>query len=297
MHEVFVLNAEYLNYYQAFSYVESRAGAYQYSEDYCNHNTSYPNTFCVWQNNILAAYPGDLYSDELAMPRTGFAVHVIPGAKEQPISGSAWPLVDTTYLFQYPAKAPEQPGAAYPYDDIVTQYWSAPIIAPNSWLGSAVQTFTSYPKATYFPAYKAEVDILNQNGPRGPWSANDSSTAADFFRYQVNQSPISPWTGIGGEWLSFYTRDNVSVRTSDDVTSYPYFPTYYDWYMALNSSVANKPKYKVGKDCRYGSPFLCAAYGANYYIGIIQKRTWWEGSAGAATFQPPCPPLPQGQQC
>lgn len=297
MHEAFVLHTEYLNYYQAFPYAESKAGAYQYSEDYCSHNSSYPNTFCVWQNNIKAAYPEDLYSDEVAIPSSGLSFHVIPAAKEQPVGGNAWPMVNTTYLFQFPAKAPEQPGAAYPYDDIVSQYWNLPIIVPDAWLGSAVQTFTSFPKASFFSAYESEVYLLNNDGPKGPWTfpEKESSTVAEFFLYQINQSPISPWIGLGSEYLSFYTRDNISVRTNKNVTGYGLTIQYYDWYFEINASVADKSKYKIGKDCR--SVYSCAAYAEDYYIGIIQKRTWWEGSVGAATFKPPCPPLPQGQQC
>lgn len=306
IHEAFILQNEKYNYNQEFPDAIVAAGSDNYSETLCkNHNnpeeyvTSQDQTYCVWQNNILAAYPGDLYSDEAGIPENGLSVNVMPGAKSLPVSGTPWPTLDTKYLYQYPAKAPEQPGAAYPYDDIALQYWNAPIIDPVSGLGSAVETFT-YPRVTHSSASKSQVDILNLPGPPGPWTANTSSTASEFFLYQVNQSPMSPWKTLGSDYVAFYSREDVSVITSKLISTYPPSPPYYDEYMQLNNAVATKPKYKAGKSCWYGSPFACTDYDPIYYMGILQQRTWWPGAPTATSYTPSCPPqnpMPLADDC
>jgi hypothetical protein len=305
IHEAFILQNEKYNYNQEFADAIIAAGSDNWSPTLCKNNrtasyvTSQDQTYCVWQNNILAAYPGDLYSDEAGIPDNGLSVNVMPGAKSLPVSGSPWPTLDTKYLYQFPARAPEQPGAAYPYDDIALQYWTAPIIDPVSEPGSAIETFT-YPRVPHSSAYKSQVDILNQPGPPGPWTANASSTASEFFLYQVNQSPSSPWKTLGSDYLSFYSREDVSVITSKLISSYPPTPQYYDEYMELHSAVATKPKYKAGKSCRGGSPFACTDYDPIYYMGILQQRTWWPGAPTATSYKPSCPPqnpMPPASEC
>lgn len=94
LYQQFILSNEYYNFY---GYFEAAAGAAGGSNPtgtspVCDQGSnSQTATFCVWQNNIAAAYPGDLYSDEIGVISSGQSIAAVPGgmvAPAQPASSS-----------------------------------------------------------------------------------------------------------------------------------------------------------------------------------------------------------------
>lgn len=95
LYEQFILANEYFNYYGQFEEAQSYAGGSNATgtSPVCDAGSTAMNTatFCVWQNNIAAAYPGDIYSDEIGVISSGQSVAAVPGgmvAPAQPAAGS-----------------------------------------------------------------------------------------------------------------------------------------------------------------------------------------------------------------
>ena len=293
LYDTFVLTNEYYNYYQQFQAAEIAAGSYEGSTTVCDAgSTSLTPTFCVWQNNISKAYPGDLYSDEAGIPTTGLGVIAFPGATQMPVQftdpftskkKTIWYDLSTKYfLDNFQAEIFKDLNIpAYPYDDIATEYMESKGLNPGG-LDSAVEYFSN-PQAAHSGANKSQVDVLNQPGPPGPWAPNSASTSArQFFVYQINKSPASPWKKFNDEtWgLAFYTRDNVSISN------------YYDEgleTLRFNSSIGSKTESWLCP--AYAEPPTCD-YEPIYYFGILQKRNWWAGAKDATSYSPPAPPTP-----
>lgn len=81
LYQQFILSNEYDNYEGYLSAAKNAAGAWTNSagQTVCNTgSTTSTKTFCVWRSNIVQAYPGDLYSDELGVVKNGMGVNAIP---------------------------------------------------------------------------------------------------------------------------------------------------------------------------------------------------------------------------
>ncbi len=311
LHQAFVLHTEYLNYYQQFDKAKAEAGAYEspegeLSSELCTTNTTYyPETFCVWQNKIPGAYPKDLYSDEVAIPATGLAVHVLPGSYDYPSipaltsggtlddSNYLWYPVDAKYVVQEYARVEEDKKVfATAFDDIAVWYEQSFNIAPENG-GSAVENYRNL-KARHASVTRDQVQVLNQPGPSGPWVPAGAQPTVDwFFASQVGTVSNNPWQPAD-KGYTFYAREDVGMVTWTIMGgSIP------DIYLfEPRSSVLSLREFEAANDCEGDNKnrYYCSYY-APHHIGILQQREWWKESAGAMTYQPGCPPLPEGQQC
>lgn len=319
IHEAFVLQTEYLNFYgydekgnsAGFDKAKAMAGAYEspegeLSSDYCTKDTTYyPDTFCVWQNNIPPAYPKDLYSDEVAIPATGLAVHVLPGSYQNPSlptvnsdgtlddSNYVWYSVDAKYLVQtYGRRGEDKKVFATDFDGIASWYEDNFVISPD-YGGSAVETYRNL-KARHASVTREQVGALNQPGPSGPWVPQDAQPTVDwFFSSQIKSVENNPWVSATG--LTFYAKEDVSWVTSVSVISdggssqgYSFEP---------RSSVLSAGEFVAAYDCPgdQKNRYNCSYY-EPHFIGTLQQRVWWDATS-ALTYKPPCPPLPEDQQC
>lgn len=322
MHQAFVLQTEYLNYNgkvvnedgsitDSYKIAKALAGAYEspegeLSSELCTHDKAYyPNTFCVWQNKIPGAYPKDLYSDEVAIPANGLAVHVLPGSYNYPSIPSlnsdgtlyddgVWYPVDAKYLVQtYGRKGEDKKVFSTNFDGIASWYEDNFIISPE-YGGTAVETYRNL-KAKHATATRAQVEALNQPGPPGPWQqqSGPNSNVREFFVSQVYSVPNNPWAPATG--LTFYAIEDVSWVTSVNVweeggssQGYSFEP---------RSSVLSNGEFVAAKYCPGDDKnrFNCSYY-EPHFIGTLRQRYWWDATS-ALTYKPPCPPLPEGQQC
>jgi hypothetical protein len=310
LHQAFVLHTEYLNYYQQFDKAKAEAGAYEspegeLSSELCTKNTTYyPETFCVWQNKIPGAYPKDLYSDEVAIPSTGLAVHVLPGSYDDPslpglnadgvwVDDGVWYPVDAKYLVQtYGRRDEDKKVFATEFDGFATSYEQAFIIVPEHG-GSAVETYRNL-KARHDTATRDQVALLNQPGPSGPWVPVGAQPTVDwFFASQIKSVENNPWVSATGE--TFYAIDDVSWVTSVMVLSDGGYSEGYSF--EPRSSVLSASEFVAAYDCPgdQKNRYNCSYYDP-HFIGTLRQRYWWDATS-ALSYKPPCPPLPEGQQC
>ena len=104
LYQQFVLTNEYYNYSGAWESAAANAGGNNPTGDapVCDADSgAETSTFCVWQNNIGAAYPGQLFSDEIGIIDSGLGVNAFPGGMVaadpiQTSSGTAVALADTS---------------------------------------------------------------------------------------------------------------------------------------------------------------------------------------------------------
>ena len=87
LYQQFILTNEYANFYGEWESAQANAGGSNPSgtSPLCASGAGPQTpTFCVWQNNIAAAYPDDLYSDEIGIISNGDAVNANPGGMVAP---------------------------------------------------------------------------------------------------------------------------------------------------------------------------------------------------------------------
>jgi hypothetical protein len=318
LHQAFVLHTEYLNYYQQFDKAKAEAGAYEspegeLSSELCTTNTTYyPETFCVWQNKIPGAYPKDLFSDEVAIPATGLAVHVLPGSYGDPSiptltnegtlddSNYLWYPVDAKYIVQeYAREGEDKKVFATVFDDIASKYEQAFIISPGNG-GSAVENYRNL-KARHASATREQVEVLNQPGPPGPWVPEGAQSTVDWFFASQVASVDGPSADDDDLWqpadkgYTFYTREDVGMVTW---TPFSYSSPPIGYLFEPRSSVLSLREFEAANGCEgdQKNRYYCSYY-APHHIGVLQQREWWKDAAGAMTYKPGCPPLPEGQQC
>lgn len=319
IHQAFVLQTEYLNFYgyddkgnpAGFEKAKAMAGAYQNSEgelssELCTAADAiyYPDTFCVWQNRITPAFPNDLYSDEVAIPANGLAVHVLPGSHSYPSIPSlnsdgtlyddgVWYPVDAKYLVQtYGRRDEDKKVFATDFDGIASWYEDNFVISPD-YGGSAVETYRNL-KARHASVTREQVGALNQPGPSGTWVPQGAQPTVDwFFASQIKSVENNPWVSATG--LTFYATEDVSWVTSVTVVSdggsskgYTFEP---------RCSVLSAGEFVAAYDCPgdQKNRYNCSYY-EPHFIGTLRQRYWWDATS-ALTYNPPCPPLPEGQQC
>lgn len=307
-HQAFVLQTEYLNYYGydkygnpvGFEKAKAMAGAYEnptgeLSAEVCTtDSTYYPNTFCVWQNKIPPAYPKDLYSDEVAIPTNGLAVHVLPGSYDSPSSdGGIWWPVDAKYIVQtYGRRDEDKKVFATDFDGIPNSYEQNFTISPENG-GSAVENYRNL-KARHATVTREQVGALNQPGPSGPWVPQGAqSTVNWFFSSQITSVENNPWWTATG--LTFYAKEDVSWVTS--ITAISDGGASAGYSFEPRSSVLPAAEFVAAYDCPgdQKNRFNCSYY-EPHFIGTLLQRNWWNATS-ALTYKPPCPPLPEGQQC
>lgn len=284
LYDTFILTNEYNNYYEYYQSARYASGSYEYSSTLCEPgSTSDTPTFCVVQNNILSAYPGDLYSDEIGVPLSGLGITVFPGARvlPSPVSTDPWPVLDTKYMVQnFGLRNKTAWVLASVYDDIATAWEESMPENPYA-VNSTMETYWS-PLVRHYSATQDQVAILAQPGPPGPWSAGAESSAAEFFHYHVNQYSKSPWKSLETKYLSFYTSENQSKMQFDGI----------NYWLDLYSSYMSPKAFTAGFFCSGKNNGVCDYYDPIYTMGILRQRTWWLGAGSAASYDPPRPPQP-----
>ena len=112
LYQQFILTNEYANYYGEWESAQVSAGGTNPdgTGPVCSAGSGPETpTFCVWQNSISAAYPGDLYSDEIGLIGNGVGVNANPGGMiaPAPIFATESQTYSPTYLKDTNASANE----------------------------------------------------------------------------------------------------------------------------------------------------------------------------------------------
>jgi len=308
----FVLTNEYYNYEDNPNPTNAQSQAGNVTETtLCKNGTTATSpTYCAWQSNILNAFPGNLYSDEIGVWSNGLAANAYPGGLATLLYG---PLYGSTILPQTQTgltpnelvelyqrvtgvqiKDPNQqyyyqwnsPGQDWnwPAANVTTpalDYFNIQGINPSH-LASAVETFTN-PQAPRTQQVTA-AQMADLNGP-GPKQANgEPLTATQFFINAFNQDPSSQWATVPASGAGFYSSDNVSrvvwywiCTHKNDISGQcdgKKWALEVDTYASVNAynSKNNNPTPSTPND--------------NAMLG----RSWWPGAATATSYQPP-PPL------
>ncbi len=139
LYQAFVLENEYYNFYGQWENADIIAGGSNASGDspVCASGSlaTSPN-YCVYQSNITAAFPDDLYSDEIGIISSGTGVNAIPGGMvafpPNEISGSALHYIQDTNADANQFYTPTAMTGPYWYN----MYLSGVEYSPSQWSGS-----------------------------------------------------------------------------------------------------------------------------------------------------------------
>ena len=335
LYQQFILSNEYQNYYGYFEAAEGAAGATTLSNGttVCDSgSTSTTSTYCVWQNNIGAAYPGDLYSDEIGIISSGLGVNASPGGMvaPPPIASTAplYTLRDSStganlsysptamnmawwynYYLNFTGYNPSKGGSNElkfvatggqpscienavgncPPSGVSLTNWSqasvnafnAQGINPKGY-GSAVQTYWNPQALGRTPVTSSQVSALKSAGPGG-------QSATQVFYNAVNQTPSSAqspaptpaWSSISSSQVAYWTADSSSwIQIWAEVSFY--FGIEISVGAPLGSTSGAAPNNKNNEDQN--------DLGQTPVFAMLSGRTWWPGSAQAASYVPPAPP-------
>jgi hypothetical protein len=305
-YEYFVMTNEYYDYDSLPSAADASAGYKTSDTTYCSDSTlSSSSNFCVWANNISKAYPASIYSDEIAISRTGMGINAVPGIAEKgsPYSyciyktcyGSPIPMrLLTAYeIAAYPTKASwgSQFSASH-----LSSFNSKPLNTSSE--NSAVETYEQ-PRA-YRSLYVKNSDITELS----PYQAE----LRDFFFGALTNTtyvPNSVWSGLTSSQVSFGGVDSIANINKSKMNQ----PDFWEVTINPNAQINN---FKSKSYCMYGYDASGMTLGIpcndtlstppHPTLGILLGRTWWPESAQAATFQVPDPrcymtPVPSGLTC
>jgi len=292
-YEYFVMTNEYYDYKGYVSAAKSSAGYKESNSNYCHEQTSSSTSnFCVWANNISQAYPPSVYSDELAIARTGLAINAVPGIAEQgsPYSycgylGCYGPSIPMRLLTAYEI-------AAYPSEASwgslfspahLTRFNSKPL--NTSAENSAVETYEK-PRA-YRDRYVMNSDITEL-------SSYQAEVRDFFFNALTNGMYVSGtlWQGVTSSQVSFGGFDSVANINKNRMSNND------AWDISINPNAQiNNFKSKSYCMAGYDATGMTTGIPCNNSLstpphptlGIILGRTWWPASASAANFSPPDP--------
>ena len=179
------------------------------------------------------------------------------------------------------------------FDDIGVWYeQNFNIVSSN--VNSAVENYQNL-KARHVSVTRDQVQVLNQPGPSGLWvPAGAQSTVDWFFASQIAAvGEENPWK-TADKGYTFYAREDVGMVTY--MLSFVNPPVGY--LFEPRSSVLSLPEFEAANGCVGDKKdrYYCSYY-APHQVGVLLQREWWKESAGAMTYQPGCPPLPEGQHC
>jgi len=301
----FILTNEVYNYYSETTNANSSAGN-DFGTTLCKTtNNASTATYCAYQSNMLNAFPGDLYSDEIAVWSSGLAVNAYPGGLATllygPLYGSTILPQTQTGLTPYELVQLYQRETGFQITDPTKDLYVSP--GPNwdwpvanmtiaaldyfniqginpSHQSSAVETFTNPQAPRTQQVTAAQMSDLNGQGPK-PTEKGERLTATQFFINAFNQDPSSQWATSGA---GFYSSDNVSRV---------------EWYWVCTHKDAytgkcDQQKWKMGVNLHasvnnYDSGVNIPPPSTPNYSALL-GRSWWPGAATATSYQPP-PPL------
>ena len=247
----------------------------------CAYNPPSANaTVCQWNSNIQAAYPPDLYTDEIGLyppnttpptaPTPGTAVNAFPGGLAIGLTEPTPQSMDDSYL-----------SSLFESTENGTIYYDASKVTANA-LGvfngqginpagntSAVETYDSPQAMRTSTLTSSEVSKLSIP------QTTAGTTASEFFYAAVNQIPNS-WPASNpansGNNIGYYTSDNVSV-ISGEVSIYP--------YAAAISVDTNSTILSASPNSKFNCYPCNRTGGTQTILAALLGRTWWPGASEA----------------
>ncbi len=214
LYYAFILENEYDNFYGNWEDADTLAGGDNPTGDspVCDAGATYTTpTYCVYQANVTAAFPADLYSDEIGIISSGTGVNAVPGGMiaYSPYSGlsdSAWNDIPDTNANANGANSPTAMTGPWWYNIYLTtvEY------SPNNYSGS--------PPATMYANGQYSCGEDGYTGgclPTGMWDwayesaqyFNDEYVDPDGTKGQINPN------GYGTAVQTFWNPQNTT-RTS-----------------------------------------------------------------------------------
>ena len=288
------------------------------------------STYCVWQNNIGAAYPGNLYSDEIGVLSSGASINAIPGGINAgvPINSQSkqWDLADTNPA-ALQGNTPTAMNLAWWYNYYLNfnggynsgkggsnglKFYPTggqPVCTMNV-LGNCPPPMTS---SNFIGTSVDQFNSLGVN-PQGLGSAVQTYTnPQDTSRVAATASDISALksNGPGGETsldflynavnqVSFNGSPAWSSLSASDIA---YWTADTSSSMTAQDLVAVYFEVEMTTAAPLGSTAGVSGNNKNNYnqqdisttnpvFAFLMKRTWWPGAASASTYTPPPPPGP-----
>ncbi len=316
LYQQFVLTNEYQNYYGNFEAAASAAGAAinAAGQTVCaagsNAQTS---SYCVWGNNIIQAFPGNLYSDELGIIASGTSINALPGGMVagapimNPVpakSAAATSGYRDTQSNANQQGTPTAMNVAWWYNSYLNY---TPIYLPAGQQGGGLQLQFAMtggiPKCLYIPGgntcpkismsspnyIQASVDRFNSLGAPNPnWgtAVQTFSNSQASGRFPVTASDISALKSAGPGGLSATTALYNAVNQSPGGGTAPWSSlsasnvTYMtndgsSWFNAYTEGVYNS---QTGKDTYYA--MMCWS-GA---LGKVSTQCPYKGTAPTGTY-------------
>ena len=306
-YKYFVIATEYYNSQGAFSLAASTSGYNLEDSRYCSDlTTSSSTSFCVWEKNISKATPATIYSDEVAIIRTGMGVNAVPGI-EYPgtkcsgtyyngvcYGGGPQPMRILTAL-SIPQHQEGLAWGSYYGRSNFSILNSKPLNTSD--VNTAIETYES-PRA-YRDRYIYNSDITEA-------SSYQTDVATFYLDAITNEAYIqnSVWKGLTASQVSFGSYESTAKISTKQ---YKNTPNFYDVSVNPNAVINN---IKSQTWCMTGdsqNPIIffpnCGDQHSPYpMLGLLFGRPWWTDSAKASTFSPPNPKcyekvIPAGVQC
>lgn len=123
LYQQFILANEFDNYYGYFEAAASAAGGSNPtgSSPVCDAGSGATTaSYCVWQNNIAQAYPGNLYSDEIGIIASGQSIAAVPGGM---VAGPQPSAPTGIQLYMMPPVNDYQQQVTYSPMAMTAQWW------------------------------------------------------------------------------------------------------------------------------------------------------------------------------
>lgn len=259
-HQQFILRSEYDSYNQTYDDRELISGFDINNPELCiKGTTSSSAKFCVWSNNIKAAYPKDLYSDEIGIMSSGYGVNAYPSDL------NARKILET-YGNEYAWGANGQ--------KFFNEFNSRPLNTSET--DTAIETWSNPRAYRDKPLYRADLTSF------GAYSDDLTS----FYLSSINSDPNTFWKSLNASDVSFGALDAASYRWCYTTPGTSYHYAYiYDFQASLNNKESARFKTYTGCDLSNNS-----STSPHPTLGYLLGRVWWPGSSTASTYQPPPPP-------
>ncbi len=293
-------------------------------------STSSTKSYCVWANNIVQAYPPNLYSDEIGTVTTGNAVNTIPGGMVAPnplanatYAATSSSLTDSNTSAKGSASATAMnPGWAWNY------YLNFTKGSSSSYTNNLTMYYFTGGTPTCQKQYQSPCPIAGQDVPNFhqnavTWFANlgvnpngYGSAVETFQNPQVTTRQPAAWSdvsdlgsaGAGGQSATtvFYWAVNQlggsyqpwsSISASQVLYMTADTGSYFDGLYDSFTDGGDKPVTVAWKG-NLGSTQSSTNYGkptgipSTPVFAFLTKRPWWAGASTAAKYVRPTPPMP-----
>lgn len=219
LYNAFVLENEYNNFYGYWENADIIAGGSNPSgqSPVCDSGaTSTTPNYCVYQSNITAAFPEDLYSDEIGIISSGTGVNAVPGGMinwtPYGVSGSAWNDIRDTNANANGGNNPTAMTGPWWYNEYLTtveyspdQYSGSPpatMYANGQYsCGSSGNTQGCLPTGMWDWAYESAQyfndEYADPDGTKGQINPNGYGSAVQTFWNPQNTSRSSvTWSEV-----------------------------------------------------------------------------------------------------